>query len=256
MPAWREPAARSIHRAHGSVRRRQGNPIPCPGSSLRPGATRAGLANDSCNDSLDLLAQQNMPLRRWRLGKPLNKAGAAGCVPRGPNGFAQFEDFDLPGLIARQHRDKPDAGWNGKRLKVLSAMSDDIAGSERALLLQSNAGDHLLPQEVARHSHDCAFLDFGQLSDDVGNRLGIDVMAALNDQIVGPSDDEQLAIRIETGQIAGAMPTLGSGRCRARTAPILKRGPLAQIKDQFADFSRRQVAALRIDDLGLETGEG
>src|SRR5258706_3790782 len=154
--------------------------------------------------------------------------GAAACRL---DGVPQLEVLDLAGLVARQRLDEPDFGRNGERLKMLPAMGNNVAGGEFDALPERDARDHLLAEEVAGNPDDRAFPHPGEEPDDLGNRFPVNVVAALYDEIVCAPDDKQLAIRIETGEISGPMPSLWIGGARRRGAgvPVFDGPPLLQM---------------------------
>src|SRR5690606_37440576 len=86
---------------------------------------------------------------------------------------------------------------------------DDAALIERAIRILHHGGNDRFAVIRVRHADDGRFDDARERVERQLDFLGIDVVAAAEDQILGTSDDGEVAVRIQLTDVAGAEPAVG-----------------------------------------------
>src|SRR6056297_3734557 len=140
--------------------------------------------------------------------------------------------------------------------QLLLAVLAQFVDGQRIVL----ANDHGLDQLAGRFVLDAYRADFqhlGMPGDDVLDLVRIDVEARDQDHVLLAVDDEEIALFVAAGHVAGLQPALAIENLGGLfgTVPVTLHD-LRPTNAQFAGFADRDFVALGIDDLAFGRRDG
>src|SRR5262245_33628289 len=164
--------------------------------------------------------------------------------------------LDFACLVPRKSFDEPDTRGNSVCFEMLPAMCDDTSDAELSSVLQRDTCHDLLTEIFVGNADHGAFPHFRETLDDLGDRLPVDVVTALNDKIVTAPDDVEFPIFVEAGEVSGAVPSFWIKGRLLGTVEIPALNGLPQLKHQPSGLTNRKLASLRIHNFWPEMAVG
>lgn len=124
--------------------------------------------------------------------------------------LAQLGFLDFAHGVARQFLDHPDALGNLEfRKLVLGAFDDFIGVGLTAICRHDDTGNGFAKVGMGQ-AEDCDFFDFVIFGDDFFDFLRIDVEAARNDQVLVTTDNGDIAVFANGGEVTGDKEAIGA----------------------------------------------
>ena len=201
-PSWRVIASSGSRSSRTSS---SGN--TCTGKA--PSAARRAASSGGCPPPSRRLAGRGSSARS-RPGGPAPYDAAR--RPRPSRGTSISRLRILPVGPFGQLVDEPDPARVLVGGHLLLDVALQLVGVERLALLQHDRGAHLLAELVVRHADDGRLLDRRVLVEHLLDLARVDVVAAADDQVLLAVDDEEVAVLVHLGHVAGAEPAVVGDR--------------------------------------------
>ena len=85
---------------------------------------------------------------------------------------------------------------------------------------------------------------------------GVHVVAAADDHVLGPVDDEVVAVLVAAGQVSAAEPAVADGRCRGLGLVQLALHHVVSLDRDLTDLTLGNLDPLVVDELELHALDG
>ena len=167
--------------------------------------------------------------------------------------FPQFALQELAVGVPRQRvGEEPDVGGDLVAGEVAGAVGAQVLGRQLAALAQHHGGGHVLAQPHVRHAEHAALGDRRMVVHGGLDLGAIDVLATAQHHVLLAVDDEDEAVGVDLGDVAGVEPAVGDrfrGGLGAVQVALDHRGAA---HPELADLALRDLVAVVVDALGLE----
>ena len=160
----------------------------------------------------------------------------------------QIRFLDLPDGVLRQVVEDRDISWPFVFREVLrDVIANRLHSDRRAGVGGDVQHRHLAVGGVGASDHG-GLGDLRKLVDDDLDLPGIDVLAAADDHVLGPVDQDQVAIFVEVTDVAGVQPAVDEG-LRGLLRPVqVATHHVVALDDNLAGLTVGDRAACLVDD--------
>ncbi len=120
-------------------------------------------------------------------------------------------------------------------------------------LLGDDESHDVLAKVTVRDTERGGLPDRGMALEDIINQSGRDVESTLDDELLGPPDDEVIAVLVHAGQVAGAQPAVGPEHGGGRLGVLeIARHDARTLEEDFARLSNGHRRTIRTDEFRLK----
>src|SRR5215210_2852925 len=220
------------------------HPVHRQSPPTRSRSTTATLTSSVAANSAAIIPPEPQPTmtRSWRAAMARGRLG----------GRLDLALEDLPRRSLGQLVHEPDRARVLVGRDLLLDVRPQLVHVDVLAVLEGDGGRDLLAELVVWHADHRHLGHRGVLVEHLLDLARVDVVAAADDQVLLAVDDEEVAVLVHAGHVAGVEPAAAHAVLRGLgPAPVALHDVVAA-DDDLADLARRQVVVVVVDHLHLD----